>query len=791
LKNKATIVLFSAIGFWVTLILLFIFCLPSPLFNDPYSTVVLDRNGELLGVKISPDGQWRFPETVAVSDKFEACIIAYEDKRFYYHPGIDPFSMLRAIKQNVSSGETISGGSTLTMQVIRLSRKGKSRTIFEKGIEAILALRLELGYSKQEILNLYASHAPFGGNVVGIEAASWRYFGRNPEELSWAENAMLAVLPNAPSMIHTDKNRDLLKLKRDKLLKKLHKEGTITDTEFELALDEDIPAHPLPYPMYAYHLVNRAASEYSNASYKIKTSIDLQLQKQANDIINLYNQRYLRNNINNIACLVIEVETGNAVIYVGNGDINSNIPEKAVDMVNANRSTGSILKPFLYSAALSAGELLPKTLLKDIPTKIGSFSPENFEREYSGAVPANEALARSLNIPFVYVLKEYGIMRFLYILKSLGLNSINKSSEHYGLSLILGGAESSLWDICAAYASMARSLKHFNELQSRYSSSDYHPASYIKTEAPGNKEKAIKETGFLSAASIWFAFEAMSSVNRPGQEKQWQTFSSKQKVSWKTGTSFGFKDAWSIAVTPEYVVGIWVGNATGEGRSGITGLRVAAPVLFEILNVLPNYKSWFETPYDELVYAAVCHESGYLKGQYCPVADSMWIPAAGINSDACPYHKLLNLDATGTAQVNSDCYPVDMMQQQAWFVLPPTMEAYYRISNSWYQTVPPYLEGCAEISVKSGEIMELIYPSQLSRVYIPVDLNGDTLPAVFKAAHRDDNSTIYWYVNTDYFGSTKNFHEMGFKLPPGKYTLTLMDDKGNKISKEFGVVSKD
>lgn len=790
MRKKPKIVLGIAISFWVAVIVVFLFCLPSPLFNDPYSTVVLDRNGELLGVQISPDGQWRFPETREVSEKFEICITTYEDKRFYYHPGIDPIAMLRAIKQNVSSGDVVSGGSTLSMQVIRLMRKGKSRNLFEKGIEAVLALRLELGYSKKEILAIYASHAPFGGNVVGIDAAAWRYFGREPSELSWAENAMLAVLPNAPSMIHTAKNRDLLKKKRDFLLQKIFQDGKISQTEYELAIDEEIPEHPNPYPMYAYHLVSRAANEHPNLTSRIETSIDLQMQKQANDIINYYNQRYCLSSINNIACLIIEVETGKAVVYVGNGDINSAIPEKAVDMINANRSTGSILKPFLYSAALSGGEILPKTLLKDVPTKMGSFSPENFERNYDGAVHADEALARSLNIPFVHLLKDYGIMRFLYVLRSLGLESINKSSEHYGLSLILGGAESSLWDICAAYASMARSLKHYNLLQSRYNSSDYHPASYLKNEILKSEDR-IKETSVLTASSIWFAFEAMSSLNRPGQEKQWQWFSSKQKVSWKTGTSFGFKDAWSVAVTPDYVVGIWVGNASGEGRNGITGLKVAAPVLFEILNILPAYKSWFEMPYDDMVFTAVCPNSGCLAGTNCNTGDSAWIPAAGMNSYPCSYHITVNLDAGGTQRVNSDCYPVDQMIQVPWFVLPPTMEAYYFPSNSWYQSLPPYMEGCSETSLKPGENMELVYPSQLSRVLIAVDISGDTLPAVFKAAHRDANSEIFWYIDTKFYGSTKDFHEMGFKLKPGTYTLTLMDDKGNKISKKFVVVSED
>ncbi len=787
--KTAKVILSISIAIWVTLIVSFMFCLPDPLFNDPYSTVVLDQDEYILGVRIAKDGQWRFPETNMVSDKFEKCILTFEDKRFYNHLGVDPFAMFRAIKLNLGKGKIVSGGSTITMQVIRLSRKGKSRSINEKAIEVILATRLELKYSKKEILGLYASHAPFGGNVVGIEAAAWRYFSRSPDQLSWAENAMLAVLPNAPSMINTAKNRNLLKVKRDKLLHTLFELKYISETELELALDEPIPEHPTPYPMYAYHLTDRVSAEHKGDNSKSQTKIDINLQKQANDIVNRFNDKYSANEINNIACLIIDVETGNVKVYIGNADITSDIPEKAVDMVKAQRSTGSILKPFLYAAMLTSGEMLPKTLLKDIPTKMGSFSPENFDRGFDGAVPADEALSRSLNIPFVYLLKDYGISKFQYILKSLEFNTINKSSEYYGLSLILGGAESSLWDICSAYASMARSLKHFTSNSSRYCTSDYHKANYLINESE-SKSGIIKKTSFLSAAAIWYTFEAMTSVNRPGQEKMWRRFSSKQKVAWKTGTSFGFKDAWSIAVTPDYVVGIWVGNASGEGRAGIVGLSVAAPVLFEILNILPNYIQWFETPFDEMIQVPICSKSGHLAGPHCPKVDTAWIPATGINSTTCPYHKTINLDQSGSYRVNSNCYPVDQMIKKNWFVLPPVMEAYYRTQNSWYQTLPPFLSGCNEVSIRSGEVMELIYPSQLSRVLIPIEITGDTLPAVFKVAHRDDDAKIYWYVNTKYYGYTQDFHEMGFKLTSGEYTLNLMDDKGNKISKKFVVVDK-
>ncbi|MDY0314436.1 MAG: penicillin-binding protein 1C [Bacteroidales bacterium] len=788
--KKAKIFLIISILIWLTLILVFIFSLPSTLFTDPYSTAVYDKNHQLLGVKIAEDGQWRFPETKYISPKFEACILNFEDQRFYYHFGIDPISLIRAIKQNSSSKKIVSGGSTISMQTIRISRKGKSRTYYQKIIETILAFRLELSYSKKEILQLYASHAPFGGNTVGIEAAAWRYFSRSAEQLSWAENAMLAVLPNSPTLINTAKNREILKEKRDFLLKKLFSKNIISNEEYELAILEPIPEHPNPYPMHAYHLVNRAAKEIPNKNSQIETSIDINLQIQINEIANNYNQRYKTNQINNIACLVLDVESGNALAYVANADINSATPEKAIDMIKAKRSTGSILKPFLYAASLSAGEILPKTLLKDTPLRIGSFSPENYDKTFDGAVSADEALARSLNIPFAILLKDYGIGKFIYILKSLGLKSINKSSEHYGLSLILGGAEASLWDISSAYASMARSLKNFNKYQSKYSNSDYHEANYLKN-SKSNEHQDLRDWSFLSASAIWFSLEAMSSVNRPGDEKQWQTFSSKQKISWKTGTSFGSKDAWSIAVTPDYVVGVWVGNATGEGRNGITGLRLAAPVLFDIINVLPAYKNWFEQPYDDMILANICKQSGHLAGENCCDTVSTWIPANGINTEICPYHQKINLDQSENFRVNSDCYPVDMMKQKSYFVLPPIVETYFINSNHWYQSLPPFLDDCLQSQQNLSEQIELIYPTNLSRVLIPIELSGDTLQAIFKLSHRNPETKVYWYIGEKYYGFTKDFHEMGFKLEPGSYTLNIMDENGYKISKKFKVICGD
>jgi penicillin-binding protein 1C len=790
---KPLIVLSVSALVWIAFIFTFFGLLrPSKLFDDPYSLVLLDRNGEFLGARIATDGQWRFPKTQYLDDKYIICLTEFEDKRFFYHPGIDPLAFARSFHLNLKHSKKVSGGSTITMQTIRLSRKNKPRTYFEKLVEVIYAVRMEISHSKDEILKLYASHAPFGGNIVGIEAASWRYFGRSPENLSWAENAMLAVLPNSPALIHTGKNRELLKTKRDALLKRLLNKGHISLEEYELAILEEIPEHPHPYPMHAYHLISGISSDINNNgnTAKIKSSIDINLQQQVNQITQRFNNNYRQNNINNIAAIVIDIDSGEIIAYVGNAGFASNAEAKDVDMVTAMRSTGSILKPILYTAMLSEGLMMPRSILVDIPTRISGYMPENFDMQYDGAVNADEALTRSLNIPFVRMLQSYGIGKFIHILNNVGLQKIDKSADHYGLSLILGGAEASLLDITNAYASMARSLKYYNANNSRYHAYSYVPASYYKDNYK-NRQDIDKPTDFLSASAIWYCLNTLTGIKRPEAESRWQYFSSKQKIAWKTGTSFGLKDAWTVGVTPDYAVGVWVGNATGEGRPGIVGVRIAAPVFFEIINILPSYKKWFDTPYDDMVKTSVCRISGHIAGDYCHLSDSLYIPKNCVNTELCPYHQLFHLDNSGRFRVNADCYPVSQMQKRSYFVLPPAMEYFYVLNNPGYSKAPEYMQGCKELSEnRSKEIMEIIYPENLSNILIPVDISGDTLKVIFKAKHRNPDAEIFWHINENYYGSTKIFHEISVMLPEGEFKLSLVDNEGNLSSRNFKIVGK-
>ena len=710
------------------LLLAYLFCLPRDLFKGvSYSTVVESAEGELLGARIASDGQWRFPPCDTVPERLATALVQFEDRQFWWHAGVNPVAMGRALLQNLHSGHVVSGGSTLTMQVIRLSRQ-KERTVWQKLIESALATRLEFRYPKQRILALYASHAPFGGNVVGLEAAAWRYFGRPASELSWAEAATLAVLPNAPSTLHLGKGREDLLLKRNRLLKRLLEHGDISADTYEAALEEPLPDAPLPLPSYASHFVERCPK-----GVRTRTGIRLPLQKAVSAVADRQSDDLAKEGVADLAIVVIDNGTGEIVAYVGNASPERERTGVQVDIAASPRSTGSILKPFLYTAALQEGEILPNTLLPDIPVNLGGFAPQNFDRQFYGAVPAAEALARSLNVPAVFLLRQYGVPKFHSLLQKMGLTTLTQSPDYYGLSLILGGGEGRLDEITAAYSAMARSVM---------ASSD------------------------RPSLAVWYTLQALQEVNRP-DELDWRLIRSVRKAAWKTGTSYGFRDAWAVGMTPAYTIGVWAGNADGHGVPGLTGARTAGPVMFDILNLLPASDEWFEMPdrvgHDALpvmasadrpsVWAQVCTASGMLATPDCP-AQEMLIPAAGLQSEPCPYHR------TGD------------------FVLTPAMEWFYRPHH------PEYVG--AQSALPSQEI-EFIYPQSGTTLYLPRQLSGQVEGAVFRVAHHRSNATLWWHLDQTYVGETRFLHELRLAPSPGHHTLTVVDGDGNSTSIRFTV----
>lgn len=770
----------------------FWFSLPPVLFVSPTSYVVEASNGELLSAAIARDGQWRFPAPETVPDKFIKCILTFEDKRFYQHPGIDIIALSRAMRQNFRAGSIVSGGSTLTMQTIRLSRK-KSRTLWQKLVEMILAVRLEAGYSKEEILKLYASNAPFGSNVVGLEAASWRYFGRSPQSLSWGEMATLAVLPNSPSLVHPGRNTVRLITKRNNLLDQLARLKIIDQATANLSKLEPVPEKPRALPQNAPHLLNRFKTERARLniqSTRIRSTLDNTLQLKINALLKRYNNRYRSNDIDNIAALVLDVRKGTVKAYAGNIYQPENTGlESHVDMIRAPRSPGSTLKPILYASMLNDGLILPKTLIPDIPTQIGSYSPQNYDLGYDGAIPADLALSRSLNIPAVKLLQTYKYPRFYDQLKKLGFTTLSEPADHYGLSLILGGSEVTMWDLAKTYMGMARTLNHYNEYSGLYNPHDYDAPVYTDQQkiSPLDKNELEKNT-LLDNGAIWNTFNAMEELMRPGDEGLWEQFSSSQRLAWKTGTSFGFRDAWAVGLTPDYVVCVWVGNADGEGRPGLTGIDAAAPVLFDIFRQLPAGK-WFSTPQNKLKKVMVCTESGYKAGEYCPDRVEELVPFAGEKTAVCPYHKIIHLDRSAGFRVTDACeHPADMVNR-SWFILPPALEYYYKIKHSDYKPLPPFKSGCGNL--ESNYVMDMIYPKNNTSVYIPLEFDGKRGKVVFTATHKNPEAKIFWHIDEEYIGTTVHNHQLSISPSPGKHKLTLVDNNGERLVQVFTILDKE
>jgi penicillin-binding protein 1C len=756
---------------------------PMPRFNLPASTVVMARDGTLLGARIAGDGQWRFPETDSVPVKFEKALLTFEDKYFYWHPGINPLSVFRAVRDNIKAGEIVRGGSTISMQVARISRGNRARTYPEKIIEMMSALKLEIFRSKKRILRMYVANAPFGGNIVGLEAASWRYTGKSPEGITWAEAAALAILPNSPALVFPGKNQEKLKSRRDNLLQKLYQRGFFDSTTLVLSLEEPLPMKPRPLPAAAPHLTDYLYNH--NKGEMIRTTIDPALQERALEIVNTHQKLLSGNFINNSACIIVKVETGEVLAYVGNSAYGDTLENGgSVDIIRSKRSTGSILKPVLYAGMQHSGEILPDALIADVPTRFPGFSPKNFDFSYSGAVPASKALSQSLNIPAIKMLQIYTPEKFLGLLRHVGFSTFNKPADHYGLSMILGGGEASLWELSGVYASFSRILNHYN-LFKKYFEGDYHPLRFI----PGDDKELKNEDSDppLDAASVWLTYEALLKVNRPEAEAGWQYFSSSRMMAWKTGTSFGFRDAWAVGTTPEYVIGVWAGNADGEGRPGLTGINAAAPILFDLAGILPPGE-WFREPLEEMTMIRICSQSGYRAGPDCDKTEDVSACTAGLRSEVCPYHKIIHTDITGAWQVTADCVSPAEIKNVPWFVLPPAMEYYYRQKHPEYKIVPPMARGC--ISDKELPVMEFIYPVPGVKIYIPRDQLGSLTRIIPEVVHRTPSKKIFWHLDDKYIGTTKYIHQLEIEAETGDHVLTVVDEDGSSVKCQFTVLSR-
>ncbi len=760
----------SLIGLFLCLVLWVGFArLPRPLFDLPYSGVLRAQGGELLSARIADDEQWRFPPLDSVPKRFEICLITFEDHKFYKHFGFRPTSLIRAAFKNLEAGKIVQGGSTLSMQTVRLAKRQREQSVWRKLNEISASIKLECLYSKKEILQFYSNHAPFGGNIMGLQAASWRYYARDAHLLSWAEAAALAVLPHAPSTVNPGKGRKELLDKRNRLLAKLWKQGHIDSIQYELSLLEPLPSKAEPLPKKARHLLQSLATEYGT-NHAFNSTINFSTQQTAELIVDRHMQQMRLNYIQHAAVLVVDVDSREVKAYCGNVG-QWGLSGNEVDLVKAKRSPGSLLKPFLYASAIDQGLIMPKQLLPDLPIQFKGFSPQNFDKVFRGTVSADKALASSLNLPFVHLLHQMGYERFYQLLKDLNCYELDKSPGHYGMSIILGGAEFSLWELTRLYTGLFRMgiEEKKRPFGKPYGSLDFAAPKLIKRE---EEKEDFDDHGVIGVNAALLTAEALRLPVRPHEETGWEFFENANQIAWKTGTSQGFRDAWAIGFNGRYLVSVWVGNASGEGRPDLSGIKAAAPLLFTLFNHLPS-ETWNVELHGENL--PCCPESGLLVGPYCgdTIYYQLELPKHGMKT--CHYHQKIWLNEKGE-RVLPAC---ETPKSEAFIlVLPPAMARYFRKWNPNYIDLPKWSNACSTNHFKQ---MEMIYPKQEARVFIPKEQNGDLGKVVLEAAHAQRDAIVYWHLNGNYLGSTQNIHQMAIQPKPGKYLLLLMDGDGNEL----------
>lgn len=773
---------------------------PPPGFSRDRSTAILDRHGRLLGAGIARDGQWRFPEADSVPAKFRLSAIAAEDRRFAMHPGVDPLALARALRDNFRPHRRVQGASTLTMQVARLLRRDQGvaprRSFVAKVSEAALALRLELWHRKETILGLWSANAPFGGNVVGLEAAAWRWYGTPPEDLTWGQCATLAALPNAPSrLLGTPRGRTALVQRRDAILSRLRIEGALDSTEWSLARNEPLPDRPRPLPRLARHAL--ATIDRVSPGARWTTTLDLDLQSDVERLARAHLADLSLQDVSGLAVLVVEVPGGDSLplVRVWIGDAGP----QSVDLALAPRSSASTLKPFLYGLLMDQGRILPKQWLLDIPSRWGDYRPLNASGTFEGAVPADLALSRSLNVPWVRELHGIGVESFLGLLRRTGFTHLHRDAEGYGLSLVLGGAETSLLELATAYTALARGGVSHPFALARSGATSLHlggppgegqpPARSVR-EADASVDRAMRLPGaprrVLSPEASWLVLDALRKPGRIEEEVAWRAFAGARPLAWKTGTSFGFRDAWTVAVRPRWVVAVWAGDPGGGGRPGLWGSTAAAPLAFRIQPLLPSGgRSWFEPPFG-LVSVEVCPTTGWRRSEACPAGASVLAPAAGRTAPLDAWHHRRPFDASGGSRVHSGCVDPHRTVLKPVLELPAAVEALLRDHDpAALPPSPPWLDGCAPS--ESQDAIQILLPENGSTIVLPRDIDGSVQKMAVQASHRRSEAPIRCFLDQRDLGVSERYRTFLVRPEPGTHVVLCQDDAGSRAIARFHV----
>ena len=704
-----------------------------------------------MDVFLTEDEQWHLKVEDDVAENLKEAVLTYEDKNFKTHHGVDFLAIARAFKNNLV-GRKRSGASTITMQVAKLSSP-KKRTYLNKFIEIIQAFKIETKLDKDTILKLYLNNAPYGGNIVGYGTAARMYFRKEPKNLSWSECALLAVLPNSPGAMNVEKNHERLISKRNNLLDKLYEKGKLTEQQLSLAKEEPLPNTRYPFERVAPHLARRLLNTENDKV--IKTTIDYDLQKRMQEIVKSYVGYTHSEGITNAAMLIVENKTRNVKAYIGSQEFMDMENEGQVDGVIAKRSPGSILKPFLYALSIDEGMIAPESLVQDVPMFFANFSPQNANKKYTGMVEARQALISSLNIPFVHLLDQYGEYKFYYFLKDM-LGFDENAPEKYGLSLILGTKEFSVEEIAMLYSGLANygSLTSLNYL--------------VKKDSNNNGRS---KTMFSKGAS-YLTLDTLKELVRPGLNNLYRW---KDPISWKTGTSYGKRDAWACGMTPDYTVIVWVGNFSGKSNENLSGVISGGRLLFNVFEELENSNKRFEEPYYELENIKVDKITGYRIDIDGIETKTIKFPIKAKPLKISPFYKKIYVDDN---DVEIDSRSPDFANSHEKVIMNYPLEVVNYFIRENRDVSEIYHTNSKEKSLK------ILYPTPNLKILLPKDLDKEQ-KLIVKIANLK-NQDIYWYLDKEFIGIDKSF-EKEIELGIGEHTLTIMAEDGEVVKTKFSI----
>jgi penicillin-binding protein 1C len=735
--------------------------------DDDCSKILFSSQGELLRVWLNENEQYQFPKGEKISEKYKAAVLHFEDKRFNWHFGIDPIAIIRAVKQNAKAKKIESGASTITMQVARL-KKPKKRTFFAKLMEAHFALRMELWKSKDEIFAEYASVAPMGGNIVGAETACWRFFGHGSLEITWAEAALLALLPNRPSALNLEKEREKLLERRNSLLKSLAKAGYINTETLNSALQESLPKVNADWRFKTPHYAEAVLALFPKQNI-LHGTIDGKIQARLEGIAKNYGHRIREYSNVNISVLIAETKTGKIRGYFGSLDYYDSLSKGMIDGVRARRSTGSIMKPFLYALAMERGPYTPESLIEDVPTWFRGFSPQNSDKSYSGILPLKEALTRSLNVPAVKILSDYGVEDFQLWLKNAGLDGLSRSSESYGLSLILGGGEASLQELVPLYSMLMNEGKR-TELK------------WLEDSIPDKNEQ------LLQSVTAYHIKEILTSVKRSDFEQYHLQFNNRIPVAWKTGTSYGSRDAWAIGVNEQWTIGVWAGNFAGGSVPNLSGSSTAAPLLFSLFNNLSDHKRklWREFPRDaNFEEVKICELSGYKAKPICPHRKNILLPVNRMQSRVCSFHKETIISRSTGFEVCSLCWNAEDTLHIVEEHYSPAVRNELRKTGREPKAEALHNPRC--LAKKESAQFSIVYPENGAKLFLPSSDALSEMGFIAIAAHKQRDAELQWFLNGAFLGITKGEHKMAVTVGSGEHRIGVQDTLGIYLETRFRV----